>query len=287
MKRYLIISLLALLTSACSTKSKNSEAEVSEYSQSEPEAIATIGEPAAELKPEAKVEVKKASTEGAANLHGPLSEAIRSQNDEAIYRLATQILSQNPNDLRAQNSLGVYHYKKGRYLAAQYFFSRALKQNQNLSDLHNNLGLVSLAQKERRQAILSFKKAIELDSGNAAASANIASLYLQNKDYAKALVPLEIALKKSPKDYRLLTNYGLSLAGQSKFSQAKDQYNNALAVNSSGREAIFNLAVLQIEQFKNFQEGLDLLNKLKFLGPLEATRGKINTLENVARAGLK
>jgi Flp pilus assembly protein TadD len=134
---------------------------------------------------------------------------------------------------------------------------------------------------------VALKKAVELDSGNLAAAINLSSIYIAERDFQKALVPLEMVVRKGTKDYRLLNNYGVALAGTGKFSQAKGQYQAALSVNSSAKDVMLNLAILQIDHLKNYQEGMDLLSKLKFLGPPEGTRSRISDLENKARAGSK
>lgn len=269
---------------ACASKSpqvNNEEADV--YSNNSAGMISEPELPVAKKEALPKPQVQK--TESKAN--SVLDEAIRSQNDEAIYRAATGALSQNSKDLKAQNALGVYHLRKGHLLAAQYFFSRALAQSPNSSELHNNIGLVSLALNEKKEAILHFKKAFELNNNNATAAANLGALYVEEKEYNKALQALDIAVKKGPRDYRVFNNLGIALAANGKFSLAKDQYQEALRLNSSGREAMFNLIVLHVEHLKNYQEGIDLINKIKFLGPPDTARLKINALENKAKAGLK
>jgi Flp pilus assembly protein TadD len=110
-------------------------------------------------------------------------------------------------------------------------------------------------------------------------------LYIEEKDYTKAFVALEMAVKKLPRDYNLLNNFGVALTGVRKFNEAKDQYKAALSLNSTGREAMMNLAILQIDQLKNYQDGLDIINKLRFLGPPESARIRLNILENKAKAG--
>ncbi len=216
-----------------------------------------------------------------------LLEAQKSQNDDAINRAATAILAESPQDLSAHLALGNMYYRKQKYLAAQYFFSKALQINPKSADIFNSLGLIRVALKEPREAAKMYRKAIEIDSQNYAAVSNLGAFYIESRDFQKAIYPLEVAIQKNPKDYRNRVNYGIALAGTGKFSQAKEQYDVALKLNSSGREVIYNLAIINIEQFKKFQEGLDHLSKLRFLGVPETVRSRIIALENKAKAGLK
>ncbi len=275
---------------ACSSASKKSEQPPAEEIDSSaaayepPPSQIVPAAPSPEAKAEPKVETKKAT---ASNPYQGLSDAIKSGNDEAVFRSASGVLAQTPNDSKAQNAMGLYHYRKGRFLAAQYFFLKAIKTNPNASDLYNGLGLSWLGLNDEKEAIAAFKKAVELDSSSLAAAVNLSSIYMAKKDYARAIVPLEMAVKRGPKDFKILNNYGIALAATGKYSQSKDQYQAALSVNSSAKDVMLNLAILQIEHLKNFQDGLDMLSKLKFLGPPEGARSRINSLENIAKAGLK
>lgn len=293
--RLTIFSLVVFLA-ACSSGPKKEEAAMPDGN---PTPVAEISDVQAPLpdnvsadssKTETKQEPVKLTPQTASALEKAqqgLVEAIKSQNDEAVSRAAVQVLALNSRDLKAQNALGLYHYKKGHLVAAQYFFEKALVSYPSSGDLYNNLGLVHLAAKENRDAIKAFRKAIELDSKNGVAAANLGALYVEHKDYTKALVPLEIAIKRGIKDYKTLVNYGACLAGTNKAAQAKEQYEQAIKLNSTGREAIYNLAIVDIEQLKLYQDGLDLLNKVKFLGVPDSARMRINALENKAKAGLK
>jgi Tfp pilus assembly protein PilF len=216
-----------------------------------------------------------------------LVEAIKSGNNESIYRASIQALSQNPNDVRALNALGMYHYQKAHYSAALLMFNKALKVSPNISDLHNNIGLVHLAQNEEREAMQSFKKAMELNSRDGTAAANIGAIYIEQKDYTKALVAMEIAYRKNSRDANILNNYGIALTANGKYREAHDIYKKGLSANPNSKDLMLNHAILLIDHLKANEEGLDLLNKVKFLGVSNEARNRINLLENKAKAGLK
>lgn len=216
-----------------------------------------------------------------------LVDAVRSGNDEAIAKAATMVLAKNPNDPKALNALGYYHYKKAHYPAAQMMFDKALKVDPHLSEAHNNLGLTLLAENENRDAIKEFRKAIEVNSEDGVAAANLGSIYIENKDYGKALVAMELAYRKNSKDPKIANNYGIALTANKKYSEAKDVYKQALSLSSSNRDIMLNYAILLIEDLNQPQEGLDLLSKVRFLGPSPEARNRINLLENKAKAGLK
>jgi len=221
-----------------------------------------------------------------ANESQALVDAIKGGNDEAISRSAITVLSKNPNDLRALNALGMYHYKKSHWKAAELFYGRALKANPQQAEVYNNLGLVNLAQDERSEAIKQFRKAIELNPNEGNAAANLGSIYLAEKDYSKAAVAMEIAYRKNNRDVKIMNNYGIALTAQKKFPEAKDIYQKAHQTNPNDRDVMLNYSILLIEHLNKFADGLDLIEKLKFLGPTSEARNIINGLENKAKAGL-
>ncbi len=221
------------------------------------------------------------------SIYWNLNEAIKIQNDEMIVKESTQILLKNPGDLRALNAMAVSSYRKGRYNLARYLLNKAKQAHPNSSEVYSNLGVVDLAVDDKRSAIQNFKKALQLNSEDAVAAANVGSLYVREKDYAKARVALEVAYRKGFRDPKTLNNYAVALAANGKYDKANDIYEEVLKQQPSNKEALFNSSVLLIEHLKKYNEGLDRLQKLKFSGGPADSKNKIIALENKAKAGLK
>jgi tetratricopeptide (TPR) repeat protein len=216
-----------------------------------------------------------------------LNDAIKTQNDEKIYTSSTAILSQSPTDLKALNAIAMYNYKKGRFEVARYLLAKALNTHQRSSELYSNLGIVQLAQNERRDAIKSFRQALDINNGDSVASANLGAIYVQEKDYNKALIVLETAYKKGMRDSRIAGNYAVALAANKNFAKAEEIYQSALKDQNGNKELLFNYAILLIDDLNKNQEGLDVLNRLKFVGSSSEMRNRINALEIKAKAGVK
>ncbi|MNL06075.1 photosystem I assembly protein Ycf3 [compost metagenome] len=219
--------------------------------------------------------------------YSALNDAVKADSDEAIYKAATQILVQAPNDPRALNALAMYHYKKNRFDLSQYLLQKALSGQGKMSEIYSNLGIVQLAQNERREAVKSFRQALDINSSDPVAAANLGSIYTAEKDYAKAQMVLEIAYKRGVRDVRVLNNYGIALTAGGKYEQAERVYSEAMKESSGNKEALFNYAVLLIDHMQKFPQGIEVLNRLKFVGGPADTRNRIIALENKAKAGLK
>jgi Flp pilus assembly protein TadD len=281
-KKYLIISLVLVLIGCSSSAPRNSD-----ETSVEEEADYQTSEMTQPVKPPQEEDFPKPAPVPTRDESNLLADAVKSQNDEAIARAARQVLAKNPNDSKSLNALGFYHYKKGQYPAALLFLGKAQKVNPNDSDVQNNIGLVHLAQKENREAVQAFRKALELNSSDANASANLGAIYADNKEYTKAATAMEMGYRKNSKDPKFLNNYAIALTGIGKYDDARDMYKKALSLSSNNKDLMLNYAILLIEHLKKYDEGLDILNKLKFLGPSTEARNRINVLEKTAKTGVK
>ena len=278
MKIVLIISALAFLA-ACATSEKVApKAADDNY---EDTAATTKSVDAHDDVVIAKEEKLPAAT------YTALNEAIRQQNDDQIQKASGEILTQNPKDAKALNALALVYYKKGRLEAAQYLLNKALSANPTSPEIYGNIGTVLLAKNERRDAVKMFRKALELNPDDAMVGANLGAIYVQEKDYNKALLALEVPVKKGMKDAKVLNNYAVALTAKGRTKEAADIYEKILKENPSQKEAMLNYSILLIDVMKKNKEGLDLLNRLKFVGPSAESRQVIKELENKAKAALQ
>ncbi|MFV3406991.1 tetratricopeptide repeat protein [Bdellovibrio bacteriovorus] len=240
-----------------------------------------------EFKDLEKVEPVRPVTPPAPSQYAALNEAIKSQSDERIYQASTQILTQSPNDARALNALAMYHYKRGRFDLCRYLLGKAISSSPKTAELYSNLGIVQLAQNERRDAVKSFRKALDINNDEAVAAANLGAIYVQERDFAKAGVVLETAYRKGVRDPRVLNNYGIALTAQGKLDRAEEMYKAALKDSGNNKEVLFNYAILLVDHMQKYQDGLEVINRLKFVGGPADSRNRIIALENKAKAGIK
>lgn len=285
MKKLIILALFVL--AGCSSSSVRDTEEPSAASPSVESVEPETKEASAEKPPVKLEEPVRPATSIAPSQYTGLNDAIKAQSDERIYQASTQILSESPNDGRALNALAMYHLKKGRYDLSRYLLNKGIAAHSRMSELYSNLGVVQLAQGERRDAIKSFRKALEINSGDGIAAANLAAIYTQEKDFNKAMVVCETAYKRGVRDARFLNNYGIVLTAQQKLERAEDMYEAVLKDDSNNKEALYNYATLLIDHMGKFQEGLEQINRLKFVGGPNDTRNRIIALENKAKAGIK
>lgn len=216
-----------------------------------------------------------------------LDEALHSQNDDQIIRAASHVLMTQPQDLKALNSMAMAYYRKGRYSLSASILKKILVNNQNNSAIHSNLGVVLLAQGDKREAAQSFKRALQVNSEDSVAAANLGSIYAQEKNFAKARMTLEIAYRQGFREIKVLNNYAVALSAEKQFEKSEEVYQEILKKQPSHREALYNFAILLVENMKKYNEGLEIIQKLKLFGGPGDSRSRIIALENKAKAGLK
>jgi Flp pilus assembly protein TadD len=241
------------------------------------------------LEPASGVSASKSSFKSQVpdNLAKPLQEAVQAQNNQEILRTASSILALYPKDLTALNALAMAHYRSGRHTMAKFFLNKAIRISSQHSALHSNYALVLMAQGERREAMQSMKRALSIDSKDIVVNANLGSLYVKERDYQKALPLLERAYLGGLSDPRVLNNYGAALAVTGQHQKALELYKRVLDRDSSSKETVLNLALLQVVYLKNMTEGREVLDRLKAMSPPSEWRNLIKDLENRVEVGLK
>ena len=286
MNKTLLLFIAVSLMTACSSKPKTD-------TPAEPVAADDVwdkgGSPAAStpMAEPARVAPTPAPLARGEDPWAELNAAIKSQNEESIRAAAEKIVTRVPNDDRALNALAMVHYRKGQFDHAIYLLDRAIGAHPKKAELYSNVGLVQLAKNERNDAVKSFRKAVELNADDGVSNANLGAIYVAEKDYHKAAVVLETAYKRGPRDPKTLNNYGISLAATGKGDKAKSVYEEALKDSSNNREVMLNYAILLVDHLGQTKEGLDVINRLKFLGPGSESRERLSILENKAKAGVK
>lgn len=292
MKILLIIANIIFLIS-CSSNSKKENESAKVKASSENELIiedSSVGKGSKAIKKPMVVEsnIKKTEVSGtsaASTPTGPyasLNQAIKNQDEEGILKEGSRILMQTPNDVKALNAMAMVYYKKGQLGLSKSLLLKAQKLSPSY-EVYSNLGILNLAADEKTEAVKNFKKAIELNPNDLVSASNVGSIYVKANDFEKAVVALEVPYRRGSRDYRLLSNYAVALVGTGKFEKAEQMYKEALKENNNSKEVLFNYSILLIEHLKKNQEGLDYLQKLKFIGIPEDSRSKIQELEALAR----
>ncbi|MDZ4660362.1 MAG: hypothetical protein SGJ18_01950 [Pseudomonadota bacterium] len=199
-----------------------------------------------------------------------LAEAIRAGSEKSVLDAAGTILFDDADDFKALNSMAMYYFTKKKVGLAKQYMQRALKKGNGSAEIHNNLGIILMAEGEQDQAVGEFKRSLSLDSSNVAASTNLGLLYAKYGYYDKAAPLLETANSALPKNLEILTAYAVSLRGTKNYSAAQKIY-KGLVSQSDDINLLMDYAELLVGELKSVDEAKVVLSKIRFLDP----RGEI------------
>lgn len=202
-----------------------------------------------------------------------LAEARKSRSEANIVKVASEILSKDQNDVTALNTLAVYYADTKRYGMARQILNRALKDHPQEPALYNNMGVIYLAENEPRLALESFRKAIQLKPGYRIGAGNLASIYLEHRDYTRSISPLEESYRSTRSDLsrgsdyavQVANNYAVALMGTGENSKAEDVFEKIVSSNTRRVEPYFNYSILLVDVLKKKKDALRILSKLQLM----------------------
>jgi tetratricopeptide (TPR) repeat protein len=216
-----------------------------------------------------------------------LSGPFKSKEEKLIVDAVSKRLGKDENDLKALNTLAVFYFEQKKYGLARILLNRGLKAHK-APGLHNNLAIIFLAEEKQRPAIASLREAMSLKSGYAIGAANLGSIFVEYKDYKRAVELLAdgySAVKSNLKSGVALdvaNNYAVALAGTGQASRAKDIYQNIIKSDGGNVTALLNYSILLIYKLKDKKEGEKQLNRVKFLVDDDAKARKV--IEDLEKA---
>jgi len=121
------------------------------------------------------------------------------------------------------------------------------EMKKHIAVVHNTLGLVSLNKKSYKDAIPSFKKAVELDPEQFEARLNLAAVSLRFRDYPTAEDQFKAVVAAQPRNYEAVIGLGVAQRGGRKFEEAEQSYLAAQKIDPSRADSYFNLGLLYQE----------------------------------------
>ncbi len=119
---------------------------------------------------------------------------------------------------------------------------KLIKQNPNVSYLHNLCGMAYQGNKQILKSVESFNLALQYDPENIAAMNNIANSYKSLNQNAKAEETYKRILKKDSKNIKCLNNFANLMKKLRDFNSAKKLLLKATEIENKNIDILFNLA---------------------------------------------
>ncbi len=170
-------------------------------------------------------------------------------------------IAKYPEEKRGVFLLGVHYMRAKRKELANHFFMTLEKDAKFpwKSLLYNNLGMLSLQDKDREKAMGYFEKAITSEPPIAAPRVNLGALYLQSKSYKDALPLFQKALELDSGFEDAALGLGSCLESQGKFDEAHKVYARFAENNPDGLAVLYNDATILGKHLGKREEASELM----------------------------
>jgi tetratricopeptide (TPR) repeat protein len=135
---------------------------------------------------------------------------------------------------------------KGMFYKTEYHLKEAIRLKPDYSDAYNYLGFVYFRDDKVDEAIKYYHKALEneLYLNPQDAHLNLGVAYLSRKEYRKAMLHLEEAIRLVPDFTAAYNNLGKAYEGLGQYDRARLMYERAVEFNPRYADAYLNLGKL-------------------------------------------
>ncbi len=187
-----------------------------------------------------------------------------------------------PKEATTWNNLGIAYLRKKDYAKAEEFFVKALQnissgpaesanpedrlfRSISAAEVKLNLGAVYVELGKSDRALEELVKAQALNPQLPGIHHNLARIYLEKKQYPKALAETQAALKETPEDASLFGILGGTYEGMGKPQEALQSARKAIGLSRDPKfKAIFyrNVGFLYARQGKMMEASIEFKNSL-------------------------
>lgn len=173
---------------------------------------------------------------------------------------------------------GLTLHKAGKLAEAKSIYEKLLIRDRNNFELINLLGIISLQEKNFKDAITLITKAIEINSNHHALYNNLGVVYKEIEEYENAIKNFKKAIELNPNYAEAYNNLGIIFKKKYQYEESYNNYKKAIELNPNYAEAYNNLGLLYGDK-KNYEEAI-----LNFSKAIELKNNYVDAYKN--RAGM-
>jgi tetratricopeptide (TPR) repeat protein len=207
-----------------------------------------------------------------------LASLLREAGDtDGSVKVVREVLRRNAQgkDLADANvELGLVYMAAGKEELAELVLGKAAALDPKNPRVWNALGLLALKQGKDQEAFQRLDHATDLDPAFRDARFNKASVLLDAGDYAQAKSELGAALKGESGDVEALIAFGVAERGLGDYKGARESWEKVLVEQPMNADALFDLAVLQMDFLKDEAKARELLARYLAAAPDDHPRQK-------------
>lgn len=160
---------------------------------------------------------------------------------------AKALLGRYPKSLALLNLLGMCQQGQGKLREAVISFRKMLNLDSGIAEVHFNLGAINTQLKDNKAAIGSYRKALQLKPDLTVAHFNLGTLLQQQGLFHEAGKHYQQAVAQQPGFYEAWANWGTMLQAGGDLQGAEKCYRQALTLHADGR-GYFNLGTVLHDQ---------------------------------------
>jgi Flp pilus assembly protein TadD len=191
------------------------------------------------------------------------------------------VLPRCPGNAQAYALLGVSLDEQNRYGEAHRAFLHAISLNPTWAPFHNNLAVSYMHAGDRTAAMAEFRKVLSLDPNNRIAAINLATYYVEQKEFSRALQYLKVAKAEASGDpdlLMLLIRAYLGAGSVPEASRTAEEFSSVARNNAA--KLHFSLGLL----FAEYGQSAEAIREFKLIPILDRD---YETYENLGLAYLK
>jgi tetratricopeptide (TPR) repeat protein len=178
------------------------------------------------------------------------------KNDTKALAYFEEAIGKKPSAIEPLAQVVIIKIAQGRVEEARERVTKQIQVVPNNPHFYNLLGQIWVKAKDRKQAEVAFKKAIELDNSLLSAYTNLAQNYYEAGETDQAVKEYEMVLAREPNLVQAHMMLGIIHEGRQEHDKAKIQYEAVLKLNPRFAPAANNLAWLIVEHGGNLDLAL-------------------------------
>ena len=182
------------------------------------------------------------------------------------------------SEVRPQDSLFSMYTAIAANSASMYdeaikYYSKTLELNPTNRDIYHELANIHLTKKDTTNALKVIEQGREKHPDYMTLIYDELNIYLNRGEASKQIAKIENAIAKDPKNKTLLFVLGVAQSANKDFKAAEEAYKKAIEIDPNYADAIYNLAVI------NINRGNEYINAANKLPNNKASDAKYNELK--------
>ena len=199
---------------------------------------------------------------------------------DIVEKKIVELIKKNPKSFVLYNLFGTILVDKKNFNQALVNYKKSLEINPNYAEGHNNLGVAFYKLRKFNESIDSYQRAIKIKPNFSKAHNNLGLAYKELEKFTESINNYQKAIKINPEYAEAYNNLGNVYNSNQKIDDAILNYKKAIKLNANFPEAYSNLGNL-LKEIGEVAEAKKYENKLLSLRPNDIEY-KINVILSIS-----